>query len=170
MKANVLICKQCGGKLNLPDEDGVLICPFCGCNNVIKDEIIHNNYNTTQHITNVYGADADKGLEELLDKGEKLLALEKIAKANKVFEEATEKNPESAQAWVGYIKTGGDGDNLVNTYKKALKFVTDESGRHIIISLFKENYGKKPPFKGMIFWSVFAVLAILIGIIALLTF
>ena len=107
-----LICKQCGGQMELDDSRDTAFCGFCGTKHLIKEEVINNTtiHNTTQNIVkNFHGnVSADyKDADELVTDGQTLMKLGQLDKAYEKFKKAISDDPKNANAWLGYAESSG---------------------------------------------------------------
>ena len=122
-----LICDQCGGKVELDDAHEFGFCTFCKSKILIKEDTIINEI--TQNITkHVYGH-AGKDVDELIAEGNNLLDIGDEKKANEKFRKATEVDPKSWEAWLGYAATGGDKKGYIScvpAYRNAYQLAANE--------------------------------------------
>ena len=82
-----LICKQCGGQMDIDDSKEIGTCMFCGTKHIIFRES-----DTTQY----------KNAGELVRDGRSFLGLGHADKAHDAFKRAIRMDPENADAWRGY--------------------------------------------------------------------
>ena len=123
-----LICKSCGGNIELDDTQEFGFCRFCKEKMLIKSDTIINDIkqSITKHVYGYNGKDAD----ELISDGQKLLSLGEEEKANTKFKQALNITPNSWEAWFGYASTGGDKSgklSFISAYRNAYNIATDES-------------------------------------------
>ena len=134
-----LICKQCGGQMELEDSREVAFCSFCGTKHVVKNDIINNTTinNTTQNIVkNFHGnVSADyKDVDELLVDAHALAELGHDNKAVEKYQKILDMDPKNAKAWFGYAKITRD----QNAFRSAYMLNADKQFRNSVISIWSQ--------------------------------
>jgi tetratricopeptide (TPR) repeat protein len=129
-----LKCDQCGGNLVLGENKVSGICERCQSETLIKEDIIHNVHNTTQHITkNVYGGSSGKDVDDYVADGEAFLAAGEISLANEAFEKAIKRDPKNLLAWLNYGISGGKDNSPGKAFLAAYNLATSDEARDLIV-------------------------------------
>ena len=143
-----LICKQCAGQLNLPDDKDFAFCNHCGTKVVFKDDVTNitnianttNTHNTIQHITKVIHGREQSEAEDYIRNANALLSLGETTKAFELFNKSIEANPTDYRGWIGLVactsRNFTDPNNMncsghKDRLEKAKKLANDEQKKEI---------------------------------------